>query len=227
MTGITFRVLDGADRGRVYDNLQAPVTIGREEGNTIQLNDERVSRFHAKIMKDHDRIVLTDLDSTNGTKVNNEDTQLRNLRPGDLIHIGRSVLLFGSREEIAQRLQRIKNGRPGRDSGVRGSKKSDGGKGSGADDSPRWQERGELRDVLFLDETPDLPDRLSPGQAAQLAELLTYLHVRIRGLLEDVGADPNSEKVVLDLVHWQNLIDLQSRLSEYVRSIGEPDQTVS
>jgi hypothetical protein len=49
MADVTLRVLDGADRGRVYENLPTPVTIGREEGNTVQLNDERISRFHIKI----------------------------------------------------------------------------------------------------------------------------------------------------------------------------------
>src|SRR6476661_8297532 len=108
ITGITIRVLDGADRGRVFQDLNPPITIGREEGNTIQLNDERVSRYHVKIQEDHDRLVITDLESTNGTKVNNEDVQLRILRFGDMIQLGRSVLLFGSREQIAQRLAKLR-----------------------------------------------------------------------------------------------------------------------
>src|SRR6187399_1399849 len=108
LTGITIRILDGADRGRVYDNLNPPITVGREEGNTIQLNDERVSRFHIKIQEDHNRLVITDLESTNGTKINGEDVQLRILRYGDMIQVGRSVLLFGSREQIAQRLARLR-----------------------------------------------------------------------------------------------------------------------
>ena len=61
MSGITLRVLDGADRGRVFQNLPLPITIGREEGNAIQLNDERVSRYHIKIQEDHTRLVITDL----------------------------------------------------------------------------------------------------------------------------------------------------------------------
>ena len=111
-TSLTLRVLDGADRGYVYQNLDLPITVGREEGNDIELNDERISRFHAKIQLDHDRIVLTDLGSTNGTKVNGEDIQLRILRYGDLISVGRSVLLFGSREQIAQRLQDLRLSSP-------------------------------------------------------------------------------------------------------------------
>ena len=70
MSRVTLRVLDGADRGRTYPNLEPPITIGREEGNTIQLNDERVSRYHAKIQMDHEQVVLTDLESTNGTRAN-------------------------------------------------------------------------------------------------------------------------------------------------------------
>src|SRR6516164_4712129 len=108
MALITLRVLDGADRGRSYDEVPTPVTIGREEGNTIQLNDERVSRFHLKIQEDRDKVVLTDLESTNGTKVNGEDIQLRILRFGDMISVGRSVLLFGKREQIAERLAAIR-----------------------------------------------------------------------------------------------------------------------
>ena len=52
MSTITLRVLDGSDRGKVFESIAAPVTIGREEGNTIQLNDERISRFHLKIQQD-------------------------------------------------------------------------------------------------------------------------------------------------------------------------------
>ena len=40
--------------------------------------------------------MLTDLESTNGTRVNGENVQLWILRYGDLIAMGRSVLLFGS-----------------------------------------------------------------------------------------------------------------------------------
>ena len=82
MALITLRVLDGADRGRVFADVPTPFTIGREEGNPLQLNDERISRFHLKIQEDQDKIVLTDLQSTNGTKVNGETVQIWSLRPG-------------------------------------------------------------------------------------------------------------------------------------------------
>ena len=104
MALVTLRIIDGADRGRVYADTPTPLTIGREEGNPIQLNDERISRFHLKIQEDEHKIVLTDLQSTNGTKVNGENVQLWVLRPGDVISLGRTVLVYGSREQIAARL---------------------------------------------------------------------------------------------------------------------------
>src|SRR5260221_165499 len=110
MAGITIRVLDGADRGRVFQNLNPPITIGREEGNSIQLNDERISRYHVKIQEDHERLVITDLESTNGTKVNNEDLQLRIRRFGKMFQVGKSILLLGSREKFARRLSRLRGG---------------------------------------------------------------------------------------------------------------------
>jgi pSer/pThr/pTyr-binding forkhead associated (FHA) protein len=96
MATVTFQVIDGVDKGRIFRDLPVPVTIGREEGNIVRLNDERVSRFHAKVQLDDSDIILTDLESTNGTRVNGSVIQIRRLRPGDRITVGRSLLLFGS-----------------------------------------------------------------------------------------------------------------------------------
>jgi pSer/pThr/pTyr-binding forkhead associated (FHA) protein len=220
MTGITIRVLDGADRGRVFQNLNPPITIGREEGNTIQLNDERISRYHVKIQEDHNRLVITDLESTNGTKVNNEDVQLRILRFGDMIQLGRSVLLFGSREQIAQRLSRLRT-----DDGEATADPDQLDKAaqiSSLDFELNWSEDADLQATIHSLEPPELPERLTPGQAAQLAELLEFLHLRLRNFIGNARADNKSNKVVLDLRQWQALIDLQARLAEYLREVGEP-----
>src|SRR5947199_4729711 len=104
---VTFQVLEGVDKGRVFRDLKTPVTVGREEGNMLRLNDERVSRFHAKVQFDNDEIILTDLESTNGTRVNGNVIQIRRLRPGDRVGVGRSVLLFGSEKEIAERVVQL------------------------------------------------------------------------------------------------------------------------
>ena len=98
---VTFQILEGIDKGRVFRDVSVPVSIGREEGNSLRLNDERVSRYHAKVQIDGEDYILTDLESTNGTRVNGTTVQIRRLRIGDRIGVGRSLLLFGSNEEIA------------------------------------------------------------------------------------------------------------------------------
>src|SRR6202049_4177212 len=112
MPNITFQVLEGIDKGRIFRDLATPVTIGREEGNRLRLNDERVSRFHAKVQVDSDDFIITDLESTNGTRVNGTVVQIRRLRFGDRVCVGRSLLLFGSNEEIATRMATLDGQEP-------------------------------------------------------------------------------------------------------------------
>ena len=163
MHTITLRVLDGADRGRVFDNLEPPVTIGREEGNTIQLNDERISRFHVKVQEDNGRLVLTDLDSTNGTKVNGEDMQLRILRFGDMVSVGRSVLLFGSRDEIAGRLAQLRISQDDDEGTIAPEELEKAQRVASLDFELNWSDEGDLQATLYALEPPELPDRMGPG----------------------------------------------------------------
>lgn len=219
MNAVTLRVLDGADRGRVFENLKAPITVGREEGNSIQLNDERISRFHLKIQRDHEELVLTDLQSTNGTKVNNEEVQLRILRHGDMITIGRSTLLFGTRSQINARLQKL--------TGSEFGKKLDGLSSSGSGNEipvrQQWKDDPNYQLALLDIEPPILPERLTPGQAAQLSELLEFFHVHFRNLISEVDVSQHNAAVEMSRQNWQQLLDIQARLSEYLRQIGNPD----
>lgn len=227
MAAITLRVLDGADRGQVYEAVLTPITIGREEGNTVQLNDERISRFHIKIQEDQDKIVLTDLESTNGTRVNGEETQLRILRFGDVISVGRSVLLFGTREQIAGRLDELRaDGLAPTDDvdfDQLSSKANGTSSPSSFDFEVEWNSSEELRSTLHLPAPPDLPVGLSPGQAAQFSEILEYLHLRSRLLVQAVKLREGEDSVKFTIDQWQDLLDIQSLLAEYLRGIGDPD----
>ncbi len=69
---------------------------------------------------------------------------------------------------------------------------------------------------------PELPEGLGPGQNAQLSELLQYMHLRLRGLIESATTSRKTEEVTLTLRRWQDLLDLENRLARYLRSIGEP-----
>ena len=58
----------GIDKGRLFRELPTPVTIGREEGNLLRLNDERVSRYHAKIQCDNGEIIVEGAPVSSGPK---------------------------------------------------------------------------------------------------------------------------------------------------------------
>jgi pSer/pThr/pTyr-binding forkhead associated (FHA) protein len=224
MALITLRVIDGADRGRIFPDVPTPFTIGREEGNPIQLNDERISRFHLKIQEDQHKIVLTDLQSTNGTKVNGESVQLWVLRPGDVIAMGRTILVYGSREEIAERLTKLRDGDFSEGVTLDGDEYEEAPSVASLDFELNFADDTDAQEVLHTLGPPDLPDGLSTGQAAQLAEMLLYLNIRMRRLIQSVQSKGKGDRLTLEQRQWQNLIDLQDRLANYLRQIGEPQE---
>ena len=224
MAQITLRALDGADRGRVFENISTPLTIGREEGNSVQLNDERISRCHLKIQEDEEKLVLTDLESTNGTKVNGENIQVWILRPGDVIAVGRTLLLFGSREDIARRLAGLRGMNLGEGVTLDTDEAQRGAEPVSLEFELNFGEEPDARSTLHTLMPPELPSSLSPGQAAQLAELLQYVHLRMRGLIQSVKPKRKSDRVTVEQRQWQNLVDLQDHLAVYLRSIGEPSE---
>ena len=244
MAEITIQILEGLERGRVFESLETPVTIGREDDNSIQLNDERVSRFHSKIQEDGDRIILTDLDSTNGTRVNGRPIQLRVLRPGDQVAIGRCLLIYGSRTEIAEFLGTA-DPRRMLDTA------------SGATLNLPLPADDDLDLIEFFPGgPPELPGQLTPLQQAQISDMVSFIHDRIGSILhaaesvapadslneiaqpqlqklvEEVpgeSAEPQTdsvgEKMVVSVETWQRLLALEMELAVYLRSIAEPSQS--
>ena len=71
-----------------------PIAIGRAEDCDIQLSDKNVSRRHAEVRREGAGFVLVDLDSTNGTRVNDARIKRRDLNDGDLITVGATTLRF-------------------------------------------------------------------------------------------------------------------------------------
>lgn len=88
-----FKVLSGADQGREYIAIVKEIRVGRHPENLILLRDPKASRFHAIIHHKGSRLVLEDLDSTNGTRVNGEFViKKRTVFSGDLIKIGETII---------------------------------------------------------------------------------------------------------------------------------------
>lgn len=237
MPKITFQVLEGVDKGRVYRDLPTPVTIGREEGNLLRLNDERVSRFHAKVQIDNNDFILTDLESTNGTRVNGTVVQIRRLRFGDRVSVGRSLLLFGSNEEIAARMANLESQAPV-------SEVLSGGgvppEGPVTVQARTMQNEGEsdidfdlnvddkvtvTSDALFIGNRPlpPLPEKLSPSQAARFAEILDFLHRGLSHATDNIQARDDGTQVTLSYTDWQKVQAIQMLLARYLRAVSEPD----
>jgi hypothetical protein len=75
--------------------LTGPVTvIGRAEDCDLRLADPGASRRHTELRRDGDRVTAIDLRSTNGTVVNGANIQRAELRDGDELVIGETVLVF-------------------------------------------------------------------------------------------------------------------------------------
>lgn len=87
-----FTVVEGNDRGRQFIGAATELKIGRQPENHICLRDPKVSRFHALIKIKDSSLIIKDLQSTNGTLVNNERIRRRQLQPGDLIKLGDSII---------------------------------------------------------------------------------------------------------------------------------------
>lgn len=225
MAAVTFQVLEGLERGRSFADLPTPLTIGREEDNQIRLNDERVSRFHAKVQEVDGRVILTDLESTNGTRVNGHPVKMRVLQVGDQVLIGRCLLLYGSAEQIEQA---IGEGRS-EAAAVPGSKTLAGGASHEGDASVSSVEGGLLQEELFPNGPPDLPQKLSPVHAAQLSDLLSFVQSRILLVLltsrEVVDADSERSGMLTPPTAWHQLQQLEMQLAIYLKEIAEPSKS--
>lgn len=100
--------------------LDKPILLlGRHQECDIQLNSRKVSRRHCCIAQVNDYLVVRDLESTNGIRINDEKVNEGELRPGDQLTVGNfqfRVRWPGHPEEVESECE---------DSGTDGTVKSD------------------------------------------------------------------------------------------------------
>lgn len=87
-------VIAGPDLGLQIDLAVGAVDIGRDDGATLKIDSELVSRQHAAVRRFGGRFAIADLGSTNGTFVNERRIQSHTLADGDHIRIGKVVLKY-------------------------------------------------------------------------------------------------------------------------------------
>jgi len=85
-------VIQGVDAGKKFPLIDGAISVGRSSQNNVVLHssEKSVSAHHAIIYKTDDRILLQDMESTNGTFVNNERVKERQLQTGDVVGFGKS-----------------------------------------------------------------------------------------------------------------------------------------
>src|SRR5207244_3724946 len=134
------------------------------------------------------------LESTNGTRVNGQLVHVHRLRFGDCVHVGRSVLLFGSLDDINTRETQLAQG-----AGHRLASENAADTGFGTVLNEVREEEGPGADFTITDDAtavnsgeslrigrykfPPLPQKLTPSQAARLSEMLGFLHRSLANML--------------------------------------------
>lgn len=91
----------GQNVGRKYDLFEDVVTIGRDPDNTILLESDAVSRRHARIERFGEHRWVIDLNSTNGTYLDDVPVQPRlRLSSGQFLKIGDTIFKYLSGDDI-------------------------------------------------------------------------------------------------------------------------------
>jgi len=104
--------IEGPDRGRSWEVHAPRIAIGTGGSNDVVLTDTMVSRHHCQVMVREEKYILVDLESTNGTYLDDTPIIETFLGSGTRIQVGQSELLFESRKKWV-RLQRTTDRRLG------------------------------------------------------------------------------------------------------------------
>ena len=80
--------------GKKYDLLGDEILIGRDATNHVVVEVDSVSRRHVVLELEGDHRVIADLQSTNGTYVNDIPVERQTLRSGDLLRVGDVIFKY-------------------------------------------------------------------------------------------------------------------------------------
>lgn len=92
----TLIVRKGSETGQSFVIDSDRLTIGRDPGRDIFLNDVTVSRDHAVLIRSPEGVTIEDAGSLNGTYVNDVRVDKTVLSNGDIVQIGMFQMVFAS-----------------------------------------------------------------------------------------------------------------------------------
>jgi pSer/pThr/pTyr-binding forkhead associated (FHA) protein len=110
-------VVEQGSQSTPYHLHAGETVVGRQKGCGLRIPSAEVSRQHCRLLVEEDVIYIEDLDSANGTLLNGEAVESRQLvRPGDRIQVGPVIFIveYEMTQDVIDRLR----------DGTRGKKKS-------------------------------------------------------------------------------------------------------
>jgi len=94
VTPLNLTIQTSGESSQTLNFAQGDIVIGRDPECEIILDDATISAHHARLTYHHNQWWLEDLQSTNGTKINNETVQTATIIVnGDTIQCGQTVIL--------------------------------------------------------------------------------------------------------------------------------------
>ena len=177
-----------------YPFSKGSITIGRNEGNGIVIDNLAVSGHHAKIDRVGINYILTDLQSTNGTFVNDKKVISHKLAHGDNITIGKHVFLFVS---------------PKKGEGVKGLEKKGGLEKTMLLDTARQKELLADQGAPQLPKAPQKIGILSAIGGSDLGE------IELTKKLTKIGKAPTSEIRLSGIMMGSTAATISKRASGY------------
>jgi pSer/pThr/pTyr-binding forkhead associated (FHA) protein len=94
-------ILNQGMTGRAHELTVDRTTVGRVEDNTFHIPDASVSSHHCEVHLRGSDILIRDLNSTNGTFINNDKIAEAVLKPGQTLRLGQVELKLESGTETA------------------------------------------------------------------------------------------------------------------------------
>jgi general secretion pathway protein E len=196
---------------------QQKVSIGRHPDNAIPLTDDQASRFHAEIEPCEGGYQVKDLNSKNGTKVNETKVKDAKLRPGDVIRVGSHEFLL---ERDDEEMEKSALSDSAAEMPTLGPASKDAGWQAGITDLinalPPKQEAAP--EIAIIDSQGKPSQALSGNSDGPVAVRL-LLHAAIKARATDIHIEPKQEQYHVRLRVDGNMVsvlDLPQRVGELV-----------
>jgi pSer/pThr/pTyr-binding forkhead associated (FHA) protein len=215
------------------------MTIGRRENNDVVIEDPAVSGHHAKIDSLGDRYVLIDLQSKNGSFVNEQLINSHWLKHGDVVNIGRHSLVFNhcagepkiNNDSDEFDTTQVMNTTQHRRMMIKSNP-------SKSINVVRFWDKDQNRSKV-KDNVPKVSGPISDGNNSQKVGVLTYLaggsgSIKLMRKITTIGKHPASDIVVKGLMMDQTAATINKRSDgfylDYVGGLPRPkvnDKTVT